>query len=337
MKKIDLLLSTSKCYTRENFEASFFKQALDHLGIECSIFRFDQIDLPSYFHSVKTRNPACSLSFGNIFLNDPPIYLYTHRPHVIVSERSFVEAFPYLKHALGKVMLSDQTLVHSLDSKNVHYFPTPVDPSLYHSSMKQREYEVVIFNDLIDLPSLFLTWKVIFSSRIANLLEKALELIPTFHPLEAIERLFSPPKNQQEGTLGDWVFALEEALQTKQILPILNSIKGVNFHLFGRHIGNNWYQKLSYPDQIFLHDLLPYTLHLDVLKKSKILITSEDSWSHLATAYGCLAIRPDDPQLEHQITLFLENEKKRSEKIAKTRKKLLSWEQTIKKYFLTIF
>ncbi len=313
MRRIDILKSGSHSYSFEAAAARDLHQALGETDITSQIIALDEGNIGTYFQDLLVNPPCATLSFTNLF---PAFHFFSANarlPHILIKEGHIGGGFSSLKNPLNQIYLPCRATVSYLQSKGstqVHFAPSP--PLWRNSSIDRdakRPYDAVLFNDLVEKGDLFKTWERIFSRQEAEFLRGFLENPPPASTLESlIDALKHSPLSNPTGGIDHWLTALEEALPIQPTLDLIESIPNVHFHLFGEHIGNCWLTRLQNRGTIFLHDLLPYSLHFEVLKRAKILIRPKpfskdgaDPWILPAINAGSLFLTPKNPFLEEML------------------------------------
>jgi hypothetical protein len=304
--RVDLLLSDRKCYTYEGYMAAKSASLFTQLGMACRILYLQDGLFGEYLIQVHNHPPDWTLGFTNLTPHQKPFCDILSIPHFFWLENSFGQAFHFLSAAYGKIGLNNESLCKRLPSDKVLFLPQGVE--LACTSLR-KEFEIVLFGDLLDLSFLEKTWQELFSPAEIGGIKKAI---------------------QEEDLLlaGPLFFYAEQYINARQTQMDLKSlVHSGQIDIFGNHAGNNWLCRL--PKHMHLHCALPYREHFEVLKMSKILwATPENPWYWASVAASCLPLH--DPE---EIIYFLREDAEREKKLEKLREKVLerNWEGQIRK------
>jgi hypothetical protein len=305
MRRVDLLLPTLNLFSFERYMKKELSKAFAIHGIATKSVVFDQREALDYFSNLSDDPPLFTLSFSEtLSLKHPEI------PHFYWEYRSVAESLHLLKSPLNSLGCCCRNTVLACKKyglKPTFLLPAAPLPSL---SISERPYDVVLFDDLVDPDCLEKTWEELYPPEFTDILrsvvQKCLET-PSQHPLEVILSL-----NLEQANLNDLLYLTEEYLKAKRIHALLQTFKSAHIHVFGEHIGNNWYARLKNSNEISLHSTLPYAQpyndYFEILKMSKILIRDPlpysdgcDEWIFPAISHGCLPLTLKAPYLEEEL------------------------------------
>lgn len=307
MKRVDIIKSSDKSYTFESYTAIQLHKAFSRLNIFSKIVSIDEGELVPFLENLSSST-TLTCSFTHFSPELKPLSFFTKIPHLLI-QPNLGGAFSHVLDPLAKICLFDQRSVAFFEKaspSSLLFHPFP--PSSFGDIQSERVYDVVLFQDLIDLAVLYNTWNVLFTHSEVILLQqtmKTLEKTPELPPIAALlQNLKTNSIEHPRGGIDNWLMAIEEALPADKTLKMMESLAGFSFHMFGNHIGNNWLTKLKNRDSIFLYDVLPFTLHFKVLNQAKVLIIAPHAsyigsdWMFPALASGCFVLIPPNPFLE---------------------------------------
>lgn len=302
---VDLLLTDKRFYTFEGYASRHVGHALNERGISCRMVDLSGGMLHAYFSSLQETSPSWTLSFANLTPHRKPLCDVVSIPHFYWVEGSPASALHFVHSSHGRLGLSDAALCQRLSSAHVLFLP----PGIEKMPSSTKNFEVVLFADVIELPLLEKTWHENFES-------------------SAIEALRQAVSGRDPLLAGIQFADAEQYLNAQKTLNALSALQGVKIDVFGEHAGRDWLVRL--PQSVYLHSQLPYTEHFEVLKRSAIAIAEPSSpWYWRAIAAGCLPLPPDKEQISH----YLARPQERAFEIERLGQALpqMTWEKQVEK------
>lgn len=296
---IDIFLQNR---STSNFSALHGKRLIELLEFQKIPYRkiiFSEGDFSSYLLEVKKKTPIGGISFIP-YLNDRfPLHYLIKRPLLQLSENNVLE--PSYSSFFHQTLPDQKCSAYP----NLHFMPAPFDLDILPSL--EKDVELVLFQDLIDLKLIKELWNDTFSfeevqkmSELEDQLEKK-----GFHPLHA--STISYP----------FYYACETYWSAKYAKSFVEKIKHP-LHIFGTHVGGSWYKKLANRDSVQLHSLPCYRQILQVLAHTKIVLFYPPPWLEGFPRYFLEAIEqqalpllPSNPFLQAlfcNIDIFYTNE-----------------------------
>ncbi len=331
MSRVDFFTRYQMVYSRENYGARALKKAFEKFEVPYASYCHHQDVLADYLAYFSSSPAQATIAFEDVFPGERPLCELLNVPHFFWVD-SLSDATHYLKSPLAKVVLDDEELCHFLQKKgyeNVVYLPFGISEKLEHDPEEERPFDVVMFEELVDVAELEKTWEALYDLHTADLIQQTVSLCLKNPQLAAFDAVEESLRGLSVSiSFGNMLFLVEEYLQATKIVPLVEAFEGVRVDLFGEHVGNNWLRRLKNAQYIYPHWSLPYTEYYALLKKSKILVADKKSpWSLPALACGCLVL---DDQDVHE---YLEKPKKRIERVRESRKNIFqehSWDSRAK-------
>lgn len=294
--KVDFFLLNRKIYTFERYAISNLRRAFKDRGIETELFIIEDGTLIDYLHNIEKKPPNWTFSASNLFVHKQALCDVTKLPHFCWEHESLSNTLYHLKSPYGHLGFVDR----NVPFERLVFLPHAYDHSFACEIEKNRDFDIVIFDELVDTEELDKNWKEIFDEKTGQKLKVVLQKCienPKRAPLAIlIENVFEGPTNY-------FLFFIEEYLKARRIRAMIESIPNRRVDVFGDHIGNNWLVRLKNPN-VYLHTPLPYTEHFEVLKRSKVLLRDQlqtsngsDEWLFAAFALGCAVLTNGSPYL----------------------------------------
>ncbi len=304
MRRVDLLIRSSKPFSFEKYMAKALTEAFEGFGVATQSVAFDQKGVLEYASSVNEDPPLFTLSFSHqLSLKNKEI------PHFYWEWRTVAESL-HLLNFHSKLGISCRKMAQKCSSLGLDVSFLPPAAKFPEKESHERPYDVVLFDDLICTNYLEQNWQEFFEpsyvQKLHAIVEKCQEN-PSHLPLDVILS-----QGIDEEKLNDTLFLAEEYLKAKRISALLETFEGVQVHVFGEHIGNNWLKRLKNSKNIHLHSSHTqaglYTDYFDILKSSKWIVRDQihhkdgvDEWVFAAIAHGCLPITSKTPYLEQEL------------------------------------
>ncbi len=286
---VDILTENRWSYTQENYLAEQVKRGFDALGVKWRHIALSDGTFGSYL--LNEDRPDWTLAFKDPIKQQTPICELMRIPHFQWEHQSLAGVVHHLEASYSHVAFTDRGV------DGVHFLPHGVDPDL--KGEKERIFDVVLFNDLIDTQNKIQTWHELFCKQGVKLLEQGVVSCANKFP---VKHLIGQKPDVL--SLNDLVHGVEEYLRAEKVCELVCTLKGG--HLFGEHIGNNWLVRLN--NRVSLHAKLPYIEHFEVLKMSRILVREQwpgsdgsDEWLLPALQVGCLVLTNPTPYLEELV------------------------------------
>ncbi len=313
MRRIDLFTLFSKRYTYESYVSRAVSHFFNEKQISHDKTSLDKGNFGSYLAKNFLQAPQATLSFVDLFPGEPPLCQLLNTPHFCWPQKGLHEVFSLFNHPLGKIGVQNKKQVDEIRKKgfsNVHYLPWGIPLHEKGEPENQRRFDIVLFDDLIDLTALKKTWLELFTDQQVEILEQAFSICQKGResPLNVLFNLFAEKEiSLEEIHFPDLLFSLEEALKSEKIAQLIASISSVRIDVFGEHVGNNWLCKLKNAENVYLHWSLPYTDYFEILKQSRILLRyvplhfdGWDEWTLPALNLGCAVLTNGCPVMKEE-------------------------------------
>lgn len=300
---IDIFLPNRSIHTFFALHANRLIELLEREKIPYRKIIFSEGDFSQYLLEAPTSPPIGAISFIPYLNNRFPLHYLFKRPLLQISENNSLEPnySPFFHQTLSDQRCASFT--------NLHFMPIPFDVD--HSPACEKDIDLVLFQDLIDPLLLKELWGDTFSQEETKKmfeLEKELEK-EGFHPLDIL--------SQPDQIPYSFYYACETYWSAKKAEKFVESIK-VPLHIFGTHVGGNWYKKLSNKESVHLHSMPCYRQILQLLSHTKIVLFHPPTWLDGFPRYflealekQALPLIPSNPYLQNlfeDINIFYSKE-----------------------------
>ena len=290
INRIDLFMPPLSQYgvlhylTKELFEA-FLRQ-----GVNCRLLVAQKDNPQPFLESIFSDPPDCTLSLngllpdekGNFFCN------MIKTPHVACLVGSPNQYFGLTQSPLNIITCPDVFSCHffrGLNFENVLFMTHGAEKTLEPDPTRKRKYDVVMLASCIDYESIRDSWEEKYPKALCTIIDDAAERAFSNRTISYVEALVGAV-NEQAGkkdaidpssiNLIEILDQLEVYLRGKDRVKLVRSIKDAKVEVFGAGMGTaHWSTFLGdkYPN-ITLHDPVPYEEALNIMKQSKIFLSS---------------------------------------------------------------
>jgi spore maturation protein CgeB len=211
----------------------------------------------------------------------------------------------------------------SINFQRTLFFPHAVERDLEPGAESERIYDVVMLGEIaMDPLTRIESWKAKYTPRICLAMESAITITfsdPETSYMEAFKTLNNTlSENISIDELTGILVELEHYIKERDKIELIQSIKDAKLHIFGN--SNSLFRKiLGNQSNIIFHEAVPYEQALEIMKRSKILLSSNTKNKNGAheriftgLACGALVITHDNKFLretfvDDQTILFYQN------------------------------
>lgn len=289
MKRIDLFMPLASNYgVLHHFTHKMF-DALQHRGINCRLLEAKRNDPAPFLDALFNDPPECTLSFNGLLPDDHGRFFcdMISVPHVACIVDSPNNFWPLTRSKYTIITCVDKTSVeffHGLGFENAIFLPHAVERSIAPDVSAKRDYDVVMLASCIDYEGIRASWKTKFSPPLRQAMEEAAETalndftIP-YHLafVQALDRQV----NLQSGIdpqKVDFISVLDEIemfIRGRDRIELIKAIEDAKVDIFGSADGlTGWQKYLGHKRNVTIHDPVPFSQALEIMKQTKILLNS---------------------------------------------------------------
>lgn len=377
LTKIDLFSSVFNQYGVIDHFTLELAQAFNRQGVEARVLVVDKTNPRGFLNDLLTHSPDCTLSFNGLLPDNQGRFLcdFIHIPHVACLTDAPHHYLNLVKSPLNIITCVDKGFCQTFKDLNFHqtiFFPHAASRSIEPLSCKSKQYEVLMLNSFIDYESVYQSWLTHFPSPLVKVLQEAAERSLAEKELSYMQAFTETIDfHLKKGASIDplkinyplLLDALESYIGGKSRIKLLQSIEGVEVHVFGSQVKGKkgWAKYLKKSPHIHIHSAISFTEAIKKMKQTKILLncTPEIKYGgHERLFNGLLAgaavLSLETPYLKEQfedekdvlsfslqnpenlnqkIRNYLENEDKRLELVERGRQKVLTqhtWDERAK-------
>ncbi|MBA3722418.1 MAG: glycosyltransferase [Parachlamydiaceae bacterium] len=376
IKKIYLFAPITNQYGVIDYFTEEFANALLRQGVETKIIKADRYNPREFLNQILTDPPDCTLSFNGLLPDEEGRFLseVINIPHVAYLTDSPTHYFPLVRSRNTTICCIDQDFCHTFQNMNfsrVLFLPHAASKNLTPPLEPDYIYDVLMLNSFIDYEEARKKWQEKFGLVIGAVLDEAAEWALSDRDIPYMQALVDTldkhlkmgksidPRNIDFQELLD---SLETFIVGKSRIELLKSIEGASVHIFGSKPGSKeWKKYLSQYENIHIHETIPFTQILELMKRAKIVLNStpqikrglhERILSSLACGAAVLALdtpylseifkdeedillyKPRDwKEVNRKIQVYLSDESKRQKLVEKGREKVMrfhTWDQRAK-------
>lgn len=265
-------------------------EAIVKAGVKSNLMTADKNNPQAFIDQVLADNPDFTLSFNGLLPDEQGRFLcdMLNIPHVaclVDSPNTFVN----LSHSpLTIITCVDKMACQfftNLHCENVIFMPHAVDSDFPAPKPGQeRPYDVVFLGACINHEEIREKWKKKYPPYLVETLELAAEIVTTSLEIsfaEALvaamnEKIWFPGVDVSTFDFVELLDELEYFVRGKDRVDLLKAIKDVKVDVFTYAEQKKDWEKLIGPghDNIVLHDSVPFEKALEIMKESKIILSS---------------------------------------------------------------
>lgn len=259
-----------------------------------------------FLEKLISHAPDCSLSFNGLLPDEEGRYFseMVGIPHVACLVDSPYQ-FLLLTHCPSTVITCTDEYAceffKGVGADHVLFMPHAIEETFSPQGFKKK-FDVVLPMSLIDYQEIQSSWQEKYPKFLVEAMneahEKALQNSNVWYVQAFVEALdhqmalrgtVNPKKIDFSSVLDD----LETFIKGKSRIDLLHSIKDVKVDLFGGSTSDSHWKKYAKGmDNVILHDPIPFTQLLDVLKQAKIVLNANPYFrggTHERALYGMAA------------------------------------------------
>jgi glycosyltransferase involved in cell wall biosynthesis len=298
-----------------------------------------------------------------------------HIPHVAFLLESPNNYIPLARSKLSIVTCIDHSFIEfykGLGFDRTIFLPPGVDPEIVKNSNGSKEYDVLMLSTFIDYEAIMASWKTKYKAPLRKAMEEAVEstladyTTPYYIALvHALDRQVREQSGLDPQTI-DFVTILDEIEQVvlgRDRVELIKAIDEAKVDIFGQEEDTaGWKKYLGKKRNVKLHESVPFTQAIELMKHSKIVLDSSPTLKNganertfLALAAGACVLTNENIYLRkqfqdkksilfyepkrwdlanHRINEYLNDEKKRSALVQKGQKIILghhTWDDRAEK------
>lgn len=261
-------------------------EALQRQGVICRLLEAQKDNPKPFLDQIFNNPPDCTLSFNGLLPDDQGRFFcdMINIPHVACLVDSPNHFFDLVKTPLTIITCADRFFCDffgSMQAQKVFFMPHAVEKELETSeaSLYDRPYDVVMLSSYIDYERIRRSWHQHYPAVLAKALDEAAEItlsdqktsyIEAF--VQTLDRACRKPNGPDPRTINfvETLDVLEDYIRGKDRMALLQSINDFKVDLFGFYESPLHLSK----DNIVLHEAVPFTQALEIMKKSKIVLNS---------------------------------------------------------------
>lgn len=292
IERIDTFMPPKSPYQLLHYFTVQLSAALRRSGVKCRVLEAQRDNPKQFLEMLFKDNPECTLSFngllpdneGNFFcdliriphvacLMDPPHHFValTHSAYSIITTNDW-DAYDFFE---------------GLNFRQVLFMAPGVDVNLINKPLslqeKEREYDILVLSTFIDVEAIRDGWKKNHNKSLYSALEDAAENILGDQSIsvaqafaEALDRQMSKSQDFDPHAI-DVLSAFDQLERYVNGIDRMGLVEAVNcakVHLFG--VGSHQWKKQmgKKGEHVIAHDPVNFEEALELMKRSKILLSS---------------------------------------------------------------
>lgn len=285
LRKIDLILPMRSQFGVLHHFTTKIYEALLRIGYECRLIKADDA-----FTLCCQDPPDLTIAYNGVPEKLPGIYLcdLIERPHLCCLVDLAYRYFHLLDSPYMIMGCNDSFSLELLQCGkflNHLFFPPAVDNELFISEIDQpRPYEVTLFTTFIDCEKRHKEWKDKFPLYVLKAMEEAVEITFSDNRTSFVEAFYTALNvlykkgeipSQAQLPFSQIFEQLELYVRGKQRIDLVEAIREAHIHIFDATIDErSWESYLGKRSNITYHPSVSYQEHLQIMKQSKIIISS---------------------------------------------------------------
>jgi spore maturation protein CgeB len=320
IRRIDFFMPPPNQYERVSYLTKELYQAFQRQGVNCRLL-VGQRENPEPFLSALFQDPPdCTFSFNGLLPDNQGNFFceMIKIPHIAYLMDSPIQFLSLAKSSLNIVLCPDIFACNfflGLNFNNVIFIPHGVSKDIRLDISSKRRYEVVMLSSCIDYEEIRIKWKNKYTLPLYKVLENASERSMSNPTISLVESLVaelneqlgkSNAINPSEINLLELLDELETYIRGKDRVEAVRAVKDCQVDVFGAPKQSASWEKYLKGCNAVIHDPIPYEQALNVMKESKIVLTScpwtkngGDERIFAAFACGAMVISSDNVYLRH--------------------------------------
>lgn len=286
MARIDCLNIFSKTFSPSQYGAlPYFTtkvhEALLTIGIGSRLWNVDHDNPQPFVHGLLEDPPLCTLSFNNLYANDQGTVIRDseiyHLNVVVDHVYYFFGQISNPNALLTCVDRTDTEIYRRLGFANIFFLPHATEKIETVVPFDQKKYDVVMLATCIDYEKNREEWKLRYTPEMIQVLDKVVDLLleqPKTSSYQAlIEMLDRHPIKDlvlDNDGLVSILHDLDLYVRGVDRVRLVRSIKQAKVDVFG---AGDWKKYLDQPN-VTLHEEIPFSEAVEVMKQSKIVLNS---------------------------------------------------------------
>lgn len=312
LKKICFIANYNQ-YESKRYFTQQLADALVQRGIEVNVIDIEEqvlgVEAVKFIKNVK---PDLTCSYNSLLpmSNGQFLWDFLEIPHLSILLDPVLYSVGLTRSPLSLISCvdrSDQESLQSLGFKFSFFWPHAASPNEMIPSTVERPYDVVLIGSCYDYESLRVNWKYELSPHEVEIVENAVEIFLSGNDISLSEALSQACNNckvdleKEKADLLTLFYFLDYFTRGKDRVDLVRSIRDAKVHIFGdlaqdiRGSMLGWNHYLRGQQNVTIHPPLRFDESLDMLKKSKICLSSapffrNGSHERVFNALACGAI-----------------------------------------------
>ncbi len=284
INKIDLIDPyTSQYNVMHHFTKKLYEAWL-RKGYEARYF----IDADQALEEAIKDPPDLMIGFNGIPHKEQKYYCnIIKRPYLTILVDPFFHFFDLLTNpyvVVGCDDFSGYSTLKNLGFQNTLFIPHAVESDLISDPDRKRIYDVTMLATFIDYESLRRKWKSKYPDMICNLMDQIIEMtfVDPFLSfvdiaLNKIQKIYEESVELKSMNIDTFAILkdIELYIKGKERVEMLKAIQKAEVHVFGSSLDSlNWKTYFEKQPNIIVHEAVSYEQNLEILKQSKIVLSS---------------------------------------------------------------
>lgn len=310
LERIDLFMPIGGEYGVWLYITKKLHEALQRQGVKCRLLQAERKDPGAFLKTLADNPPECTLSLNGLLPDDQGRFFcdLIKIPHVAFLINSPNLFIPLTRSPLSIVSCSDRSSVDffkGLGFNNAFFTPLGGDKDLAAEPNTNRIYDVVMHASFIDYEAIRSSWKDKYPTPVRIAMEEAAEAalsdyLTPYHItfVHAIDKQMSKHSGIDPQNI-DFLAIFSEIelyLSGKDRVELVSAIDEAKVDIFGSSEGlYGWKKYLGNKRNVVLHDPVPFTQSIEIMKHAKIVLNSSP-WNkfggheRIFTAMACGAL-----------------------------------------------
>lgn len=288
IKRIDLFMPTSSQYGALHYFTEKFHEAFMRCGVHSRLLVMEESNPQNFLTQLLNDPPDCTLSFNGVlpaegrFLCD-----LIKTPHIACLVDTPLRFMPLTKSPYNIITCIDQffcEIFQEIPFDNVLLMPLAVEKDLDFDAAGKRDYDVLLLASYLDHEEVARRWEEKYSSGMCHALLSAAE-ITLVDQSHSYEQILIKCIEQETGLSKNDIFdhfPMQELFSDFEIyirgferVRLVKSIGQSRIDIFGE--GNTqaiWDRHLGTNHNVVVHEAVPYSQTLELMKRAKIVLNS---------------------------------------------------------------
>lgn len=318
LRRIDFFMPPPNQYERISYLTKELYNAFQRQGVDCRLLTGQRDNPEPFLSELLSDPPDCTLSFNGLLPDDKGNFFceMIKIPHVAYLIDSPIQFLSLAKSPLNIVVCPDIFFCNfflGLNFHNVFFMPHGVNKDTESKTASKRQYDVVMLSSCIDYEGIRAQWKNKYSHDVCTVLENASERSMSNPEISLVEALVAELNEQLSKNKAvipsninflELLDELETFIRGKDRVEAVKSIKEFKVDVFGAPRQSASWEKYLKGSKAVVHNPVPYEQALNIMKESKIVLTScpwskngGDERVFAALACGALVISSDNAYL----------------------------------------